>query len=713
VARQAGARALITEDIDESLLLAVAGVTLSDSPQTRSSLLATLGRFPSLVASTPLADDRAVASVATSPGGRTVATLDDLFTVRLHDVADGSVLASRQVGPPGETSLQLDRALEFSPDGRWLAAPATPLLGTPLALLDATTLEPAPLRLGGLPRDGWVTTDLAFSADSDHLAATISHRSGPRGTEESARVALVWDLASPERPWRYRVPGSDGPTSVALSPDGRVVFTGAPLTRHVLTTGETRDLPTDAVDLAMSPDGRFLAATQGGFGALLLDGGTGRLLERLDHPNAGDLRFSRDGRTLATIGDYSREVRTWWVQDTAVRQRTEVQLDAGTADSVDLFPDGSAVVSASGGGSLRTWDLTGDHRFLPRREPRPGAYAGFGVVSPGGSHLVQLTDGGFVFVDLTSGERSPAAPYGPGYRHTVGTWHPDGQHYATVVGSRIRVWDITTGARADGTEYPSEEITEIDFSPDGSTLAVAERTGRVRLLDAGTLRPIGEPVDVGDDVSWVQLRPDNRSAVVLVGGPGASTVLPEHSTSWALVDLAEGRVVRGGPLGIPAGLWLAVSPDGRYAAVGGGDSSDFAGFSGTRGWLVVIDLDRGEPVGEPVVAHEGATYQTAWSPDGSHIVSSGLGGTVAVWGAPHLTELARVAPGDRPSLGAEFLPDGESVRIAVWESGTSYTLSLAPDRAVAFACRAVGRSFTTDEWRQHFGDRPYMEVCDQ
>jgi WD40 repeat protein len=200
--------------------------------------------------------------------------------------------------------------------------------------------------------------------------------------------------------------------------------------------------------------------------------------------------------------------------------------------------------------------------------------------------------------------------------------------------------------------------------------------------------------------------------VVLVGGPGASTVLPEHSTSWALVDLAEGRVVRGGPLGIPAGLWLAVSPDGRYAAVGGGDSSDFAGFSGTRGWLVVIDLDRGEPVGEPVVAHEGATYQTAWSPDGSRIVSSGLGGTVAVWGAPHLTELARVAPGDSPSLGAEFLPDGESVRIAVWESGTSYTLSLAPDRAVAFACRAVGRSFTEDEWREHFRDRPYVEVCD-
>lgn len=712
VARQAGARALVSGDVDESLLLAVAGVSLADSPETRSNLLAALSRFPALVTSAPLRENRAVTSLATGPGGRTLATLDDLHTVRLHDAADGAVLASRQVGPPGETSLQLDRAMEFSPDGRWLAVAATPLLGAPLALLDATTLEPAPQRLAGLPRRGWVTTDVAFSADSGHLAASIARWTGPRSTVESSRDVLVWDVASPGEPWRLRVPGATGPTSVALSPDGRVLFTGAPLTRHVLATGESTELPAYAVDLAMSPDGRFLAATEGGFGALLLDGRTGRLLERLDHPTAVDVRFSRDGRTLATIGNRSRDVRTWRVGGVGASQLDEVQLDPGVADSVDLFPDGSALVSASGGESLRTWDLTGDHRFLPRRQPSPGEYGFFGTVSPGGGHLAQITGDGLVFVDLGTGERSPAVPFGEGYRHTIGTWHPDGRHYATAVGSRIRVWDITTGARAAGTAYPSKEISEIDFSPDGSTFTVAERTGRVALLDAETLRPLGKRVDVGDDVSWVQLRPDNTTAVVLVGGPGASSVLQEASTSWALVDLDAGRVVREGPLDVRAGLWLAVSPDGRFAAVGGGDSNDLATFSGTQGWLVVIDLESGQPVGGPVVAHEGATYQVAWSPDGSRIVSSGLDGTVAVWAAGDVDELARVSLRGAPLVGAEFLPDGESVRIVEWDSGTAYTLSLDPDRAVAFACRAVGRSFTADEWREHFGTRPYVEVCD-
>ena len=43
-ARRAGASALATEDLDESMLLAVAGVRLSDTPETRTSLVSALAR---------------------------------------------------------------------------------------------------------------------------------------------------------------------------------------------------------------------------------------------------------------------------------------------------------------------------------------------------------------------------------------------------------------------------------------------------------------------------------------------------------------------------------------------------------------------------------------------------------------------------------------------------------------------------------------------
>ena len=51
-ARRVGAQALVVEDIDQSLLLAVEGVRLDDSTDTRANLLAALSRSPELIGST-------------------------------------------------------------------------------------------------------------------------------------------------------------------------------------------------------------------------------------------------------------------------------------------------------------------------------------------------------------------------------------------------------------------------------------------------------------------------------------------------------------------------------------------------------------------------------------------------------------------------------------------------------------------------------------
>ena len=50
-ARRVGAQALVAEDIDQSLLLAVEGMRLDDSIDTRANLLAALNRSPELIGS--------------------------------------------------------------------------------------------------------------------------------------------------------------------------------------------------------------------------------------------------------------------------------------------------------------------------------------------------------------------------------------------------------------------------------------------------------------------------------------------------------------------------------------------------------------------------------------------------------------------------------------------------------------------------------------
>ena len=138
-ARAAGARALVTDDIDTSMLLAVAGVRLDDSPATQSSLLAALGKHPELIASTQL-DGKAVLRFDVSPDGRTVATYDEAHRVRLYEIESGELLAQFQAGSD-ERLGWLSGNIEFSPDGSTLAVVTAAPTRQPVTLLDAWTLQ--------------------------------------------------------------------------------------------------------------------------------------------------------------------------------------------------------------------------------------------------------------------------------------------------------------------------------------------------------------------------------------------------------------------------------------------------------------------------------------------------------------------------------------------------------------------------------------------
>ena len=71
--REAGATALVTKDVTESMLLAVAGVRFDETPQTRTNLLAAINRHPQLFASTPTTGGGLPLHLEASPDGRHLA----------------------------------------------------------------------------------------------------------------------------------------------------------------------------------------------------------------------------------------------------------------------------------------------------------------------------------------------------------------------------------------------------------------------------------------------------------------------------------------------------------------------------------------------------------------------------------------------------------------------------------------------------------------
>ena len=721
VARAAGSAALVTDDLDESMLLAVAGVRLDDSVDSRRSLLAAIGRFPQLYSSTPLPGDAQVLQIDVSPQGGLVATMDYRQRVRVYEGRSGALVAERQVGVPRAVATQRDKLLEFSPDGRTLAVVATGAHGPPVQLLDARTLEPTRLRFDWPSGGGWIGTDLAFSQDGHHLAVAMRRLQQPSGSEPGpdslvavAAVALVWDLRDGGPAARFRLEDPDW-QSVALSPHGSRLYTSRPLVEHDLVHGGVRVLDDrPAWSLAMGRDGRRVAVLLDGK-VLVRDLRTGRVTTLDSALDVADLRFARDGRTLLLVGWNDRRAEVWRVAGAGVRLQASVDLDRGASGAVDFAPDASFLYSTSGGSDLRRWDLTGGREFVRRDQVAGERQEGvFAVMAPGGEREVFIPgDGlGFGVHDLETGARTRVVPWGEGYRHTVGAWHPDGRHYATAVGDRLRVWDLRTATRVDGAVLPGRQVTEIDYTEDGSRLAVAELDGRITMLSTRTWLPVGHPVDVGKHVSWVQTRPDNRTAVVLTGGPSTSQLRIAESPGWALVDLDEGTVLARGSLGMAHGTWLGISPDGRYAAVAGGSIAENVDPTGADGKLAVIDLHTGALVRPPVIAHQGVAFQLAYSPDGSRILTTGLDGTVALWDASEGTLLGRITVEGRPYAGVAFSADGRSARIVEWWTGRVWTWPLDIDQAVAYACRAAGRDLSREEWREHFGARPYERVCD-
>ena len=717
VARAAGSAALVSDDVEESLLLAVAGVRLDDSVDTRRSLLAAIGRFPQLYSSMPLSGVGQVLALDASPRGRLVAIVDDQQRVRVYSAGSGDLLAERQVGAPRGVAAPRDTVLEFSPGGRTLAVAAIGVRGAPVRLLDARTLRRAGPRLP-MPRGpGWIGTDVAFSGDGRHLAAALrrtTRSASPGFVTGSASAAMVWDLRGGRAPERVRL---DDPNwqSIALSPDGSRLYTTPRLVEHDLVSGGRRLLdPRLFGSVAMGRDGRVLVAVLDG-GVVVQDLQTGRASRLGTSLDVADARFAPDGRTLLLVAGNDRASETWRLGARSPRLLTTVALDRGASGAVDFAADGSSLYAASGDHALRRWDLTG-RRELVQRDAAAGErpQAGFAVLAPGGGLEVYTPVahvGAFAVHDLETGKHSRPMRWGPGYRHTIGAWHPDGRHYAVAVGNRLEVWDLRTATLVDVGRLPGRRVTEIDYDSDGSRLVVAETRGRVTTLSTRTWEPVAAPIDVGEHLSWVQSAPDGRTAVVLTGRPSTGGQWLGARPGWMLLDLDAGTVVSAGSLGMADGTWLGYSPDGRYAAVAGGSLAEFVDVTGADGKLAVIDLRAGRLVRPPVVAHQGVAFQLAYSPDGSRILTSGLDGTVALWDAREGTLLGRVTIEGRPAADVAFTPDGRSARIVEWWTGRVWTWPLDIERAVDHACRAIGRDLTRAEWRDHFGDHPYVRVC--
>ena len=309
-------------------------------------------------------------------------------------------------------------------------------------------------------------------------------------------------------------------------------------------------------------------------------------LSDCDTPHS--VAFSADGKTLAAGG--SSPLRLW-----DVATGTPGVTIAGLADGVECVkysPDGK-VLATSGemNGTVRLWDAATGKSIASLQCHPPHICVLSIAFTPDGKTLVSAgNDAAIVVTSLATGENA-ATLLGHDDTVTCVAISPDGTTIASGGfdinnDGTVRLWDISSGENTAtlGPFYGGGNffghgasivgVESVAFSPDGKTLAAGYGNGTIRLWSTATCKMIatlkGVVVGSGTDpfegdyynvVSSVAFSPD--STVLASGGFAMVTI-------WDVANLRKVATLKEQSLRI---LCVTFSPDGSLLASASNDNT--------------------------------------------------------------------------------------------------------------------------------------------
>jgi WD40 repeat protein len=262
---------------------------------------------------------------------------------------------------------------------------------------------------------------------------------------------------------------------------------------------------------------------------------------------ANAARFTGDGRTVVTLGGDGR-VRYLDIETGAVQRTLDVDVPASSA-VVLHGPHNRRFMTASdpsAPGVASVWEVATGRKVWS--SPQPDGV--LSAISPDGSTLfIGHSDGRLEQVVLDGWETRRAVPSPRVDALSDVAWSPDGSTFAAATGDRsVLVWDAATLETVKVLRGHWGNLTQLTYSPDGTTAYAAgidrsvvawDLTGTKGIVAdrAGGPAPGGQFVTLAPDASVAATsHPDGRVEVLEIATGETFEVTVPGPHAWLSID---------------------------------------------------------------------------------------------------------------------------------------------------------------------------------
>lgn len=300
-----------------------------------------------------------------------------------------------------------------------------------------------------------------------------------------------------------------------------------------------------------------------------------------------DIAFTPDGKYLVSAGD-DKQIQVWNLAQQRIVRTLRGQIGAGPEGKIyamALSPDGTLLaaggwmkISGKSGHHIRLYDFASGEllALLTGHENVVNALA----FSPNGRYLVSGSgDFNAMVWDIATRSLRHSLRGHTDYIYAVAFTPDSGRVVTGSFDHSLRLWEVASGALIQDLTGHRDKVQSVAVAADGS-IASGDRSGEIRRWDGSSGKLQRVLANPGTVVGSLSFNAAGTQLLASCGGGGCASTGAGYLYSYPTGELL--HTYRGHNNIV---LATAFSPDGRWAATGGGSNQEIHLWSTTDGTL--------------------------------------------------------------------------------------------------------------------------------